>query len=130
MIIEIISVTLCLSFCWAFIYLYEKLEPIKNSIDSSIKDDPKNRDFKIDTKKKIRHAFFFRWLIITLYHDIGYVFEHEKGDEKRKALTDNIWKDLADEANKVFSAPLSYTFLHNNPEQYIAVEENIANNFS
>jgi hypothetical protein len=112
------------------LYLYEKLEPIKNSIDSSIKDDPKNRDFKIDTKEKIRHAFFFRWLIITLYHDIGYVFEHEKGDEKKKALTDNIWKDLADEANKVFSAPLSYTFPHKNPEKYIAVEENIANNFS
>ena len=76
------------------LYLYEKIEPLRNSIEKHFQ-----------SKQNSQSAFLSVWTLTALYHDVGYLIETKDGSRDSAEA-----KFVYERINKILALPLTHLF--------------------
>lgn len=87
--------------CFLGLYIYEYNNTIKESFHTFIENNFLPSNYSKD------EIFVFLWLLSSLYHDIGYLIENEKINDRNSS----VFKDFKLEINKLLKTPLAHTLI-------------------
>lgn len=82
------------------LFLYEECDIIYQAINEYLE-----KEFSELKKDEFYKVFWSIWTTTALYHDIGYLVECDKVDEKQNTYWENIKKEI----NEVLKSPLAHT---------------------